>query len=100
MDEWHATEEFVLLTGNLASVLKRFDPLGVGGDAAPSDEYDVEAGQVARILLAEHPTAAEGVAPIVDQVFDHYGFSSPDADSRRALVDEVWAEYEALQSGR
>lgn len=96
MDAWRATEDFVLLTGNLAVVLRRVDPLRLG---APEDEYDVEAGQLARLLLASPPLGRADVEAVVDEVFERYGFKRPDADSYSSLIDGVWHEYDALRSG-
>jgi hypothetical protein len=36
---------------------------------------------------------------MVDEVFNYYGFSRPDAAVYSSLVEEVWREYRALRDG-
>jgi hypothetical protein len=59
----------------------------------------VEAGQIARLLLAEQPTAAAEVGSSIDRVFAHYQIASLASDAKQELIDAIWVEYEALRSG-
>ena len=96
MTEWKATEDFVILTGSIAVVLGRANPLRIGTQPQ-AEEYDIEAGQIARLLLAGEPNP--DVASVVDRVFTHYGIAPLSPEAQSDLQEAISAEYDAIRQG-
>jgi hypothetical protein len=73
----------------VSEVLTAQDPMGIGNP--PVDEYDSEAGQIARLTLAGAADRAE-VERIVQRVFDEY-FWPGSAARLDVVAEQVWAAY-------
>jgi hypothetical protein len=94
--DWHWTEQFSLMFRDTAKALVRADPVGLVTTGAPSDEYDVEAAQIVRMVLSE-AQSRDDVLKVAGDVFAHY-FSGKRYEERPGgFADAVWRRYAELK---
>lgn len=87
--EWLATERYVFLVKTVTRLLAHHDPIGiVNGNPRAVDEYDLEAGQIVRLVLRD-ATTADDAARIVHEVFDYYFADVPRHDLGD-VASRVW----------
>lgn len=87
--EWLATERYVFLVKQITRLLAGHDPVGiVNGNPRARDEYDLEAGQIVRLVLRD-ASSAEDAARIVEEVFAYY-FAGVPCHDLSSVSREVW----------
>jgi hypothetical protein len=93
--EWIFTELFVALLADVTRLLADVDPVGLTRAGAPTDEYDVEAGQIVRRVIREGPDP-DGAQHIVVEVFEDY-FGERYENALAGVGDRVLRLYQSLQ---
>lgn len=81
-----------------AAALVDADPAGLVTTGGPADEYDVEAAQVVRLVLAEAQTR-DDVLKIAGDVVAHYFGGDRYDDRLGTFANSVWLRYRELQEG-
>jgi hypothetical protein len=94
--EWASTESFALMFRDAATALADADPAGLVTTGAPADEYDVEAAQIVRLVLAE-AQSWEDVVRIAADVLAHYLGGGRYDDRLGRFADAVWRRSQELQ---
>jgi hypothetical protein len=73
------------------------DPAALLMSLAPPDEYDYEAAQITRLVLAE-ATGPQDVERIIAEVFAHaFGGVAYDTSRFRDIAHDVWQRVVALR---
>jgi hypothetical protein len=93
---WVLTELFVLLVREVTLLLAEHDRVGLIRMGAPSDEYDVEAGQIVRRVLGEAHSSRD-VERIVAEVFEEY-FGAGYADRSSEVSEGIWREVQQAKA--
>lgn len=93
---WVLTELFVLLVREVTLLLAKHDRVGLVQLGGPSDEYDVEAGQIVRRVLRE-AHGPRDVERIVAEVFEHY-FGAGYPDGYAEVGESIWNEVQQAKA--
>jgi hypothetical protein len=96
--EWQWTKRFVRLLHTTVRAISAADPAALLASLAPPDEYDHEAAQITRLVLAE-ATGPQDVERIVTDVFAHaFGGVIYDTSRFGDIARDVWRR--AAELGR